>query len=358
MKKICIIANQSIICHKSQSGVAEFVDGLALSLTNAFEVYVITASRNPEFFFNFTKKIKKETKTWISATVMKVHYFILKENFDALSSVLSFINPDLIQLVDFEVANLPKSIPTIYAIDEHEPKEKYTQTIVLSSEWADHYHCLGLDEGILTNVFTPTNGLFIPKAFSKDNLIGKLKCKEELCTKYSLDKDKALYLYIGRLFWKKGIQYFPKLAKEIVKNNGQFLCVGPTQDNNILDENIIHINQRVSPVDIFSFLAAADFYIACSVQDIGPLMPRHACGYGAIPIVTQVTGMKKLFNQENAIIYTGAQDTIKTCMNLYNNLEQLQKKRITCMSWDFSWQQHIQSWIDLYNSIIEGKEIE
>ena len=131
-------------------------------------------------------------------------------------------------------------------------------------------------------------------------------------------------MYLGRLFWKKGIQYFPDLANAIADIDGYFICAGKL-DECFHNDNIIHINEKLSVIDSLNFLAAADFYIACSVQEMGPLMPRHACSYGAIPVVTQIIGMKKLFNEKNSIIFNSKnpKETITQCKTLYDDKEKL-----------------------------------
>lgn len=352
MRKICIIAEQSIICNNYKTGIGEFVDGLAISLTDAFDVSVITASERPSFAFNFTDKIKKETKDWVLAQVMGVNYYILKNNFNKLTLLLALIRPNLIQLVDFDIDNLPPRIPTVYTIDEHLPKNQYTHIVVHSADHGQKYNCVGLDQGVLTEFFNPASGLFIPQKYDVNDLSGKAYCKEAFCKQYNLDIEKPLYMYLGRINKKKGAQYFPGLADEIAKNNGYFVCMGKT-DKEFENENILHFNANASITTTLSYLAAADFYISCSVEDIGPLMPRHAACYGTIPITTPIMGMRTIFNDENAIVYTDATETIEKSIELYNNKEKLNQKRITCMSWDFSWQSKIQAWIDFYNSVIK-----
>ena len=63
-------------------------------------------------------------------------------------------------------------------------------------------------------------------------------------------------------------------------------------------------------IDIFNYLAGADFYVSCSKKDAAPLMPRHACCYGAIPIITSIPGLTSVFNENNSVQYENAEITI------------------------------------------------
>jgi glycogen synthase len=68
-------------------------------------------------------------------------------------------------------------------------------------------------------------------------------------------------------------------------------------------------------------------------MESGGLMPMTASRYGTIPIVTQNGGLKDNFNSSNAIIIKNdIIESINSAIELYNNKEELTKKRQIVMS--------------------------
>lgn len=186
---------------------------------------------------------------------------------------------------------------------------------------------------------------------------GKLVCKYALLKDFNIEnKNAPVFLYMGRLNKKKGIEDFPALAQAIHAHGGIFICIGPGEEcmNNPL---ILRLNTWVNEWDTVKYLAGADFYLAPSTMESSPLMPRHACRYGTIPLVRLAGGAGDVFNPENCIIINDLDNAINQAFDLWEEKKLLRKKRQQVMTYDFSWQRYIPQWLAMYNDFLSQIEL-
>lgn len=160
---------------------------------------------------------------------------------------------------------------------------------------------------------------------------------------YGIDKNKCIYFTMSRLVKEKNIEEIISIAPYVAENNGIIIILGRGEYEKILksfsrSQGIFYIDKLASPIQAAPLVSSADFYLNPSLYEPCGLMPMTASLYGAIPIVSQVGGLKDNFNQNNAIIIeNNLSEAISMANKLYNDKNALYDKRKICMSQDFSW---------------------
>ena len=233
---------------------------------------------------------------------------------------------------------------------------------------------IGILNGIDFDVWNPKNDPKINNHYGITNFSeGKILNKKYLCEKFSLDPEKPLFTFIGRLVWEKGADVLSPAIKKTLqdsKNNFSVLLLG-SGDHNL--EYQFKQLQSEFPKNIACYIgynetlahqiyAGADFLLMPSRVEPCGLNQMYAMRYGTLPIVRRVGGLKDTVvdmgdgglgichNQtaEFDIIHS-----IGRAIELYNNPKKTNQLRRKAMKIDHSWERVATEYQLLYQSIIK-----
>jgi len=232
--------------------------------------------------------------------------------------------------------------------------------------------CSGILNGIDIDVWNPETDPYLKKNYvSRIVISGKKENKNYLCTRFNLDKNKPLVVFIGRLVGEKGADLFAKAFEEVLnKNNISILLLG---SGNRKAEDDLKALKEVFKGSYNTFIgydeklahnmyAGADFLLMPSRVEPCGLNQMYALRYGTIPVVRSTGGLKDTVVDidENGfgIVHQNASVTdivyaIERAEKLYKNTAKFKSIRNTIMSINHSWDASAQAYINLYNSIIQ-----
>lgn len=387
MKKLALIANESVFSGSAKTAVGETVDSLANAIGKKYDTYVIC----PDGYGILTKFPQNMRKFGPYVRTCKVfgvtYYLINQQHWPELGwEVVNTIKADILHnFSDVEgylkLSYSPSKI--IYSFDKKEIIEnvenielhlsKYDAVRVWSKEYARKLLAQenklgtilanlsnfdGVINGIATPAYSPEKGLLIASKYSANNQAGKETCKEKICKIYGIPKDKVIFLMMCHLNNEKGMGSVLQCLPIIRDNNGILLLAGEPSEEfksqlNILTrkEGVILMHERPNPLKAIPLLAGADFYLNPSIQDPGGLLPMQASRYGTVPVITYIDALVDNFNEENAIIVENNDlaKSIRKAFELYADKESLQKMRKACMDQDFSWNNRKAAYTDIYD---------
>ncbi len=234
--------------------------------------------------------------------------------------------------------------------------------------------CVGILNGIDNDVWDASTDPYLAHHFSiKDVTEGKQQNKEILCTKYGLDTQKPLFVFIGRLVGEKAAEILPEsIATAIFNTNSaaSFFVLGSGQTEIEWPlQQMVHefpgiYNAYIGYNEALSHLiyAAADFLLMPSRVEPCGLNQMYAMRYGTVPIVRRTGGLKDTvvdmgdengygicFNHASAadLVYS-----ISRAASVYQDKTQLKKMRTTMMQIDNSWELTVEKYSNIYHSIL------
>ena len=233
--------------------------------------------------------------------------------------------------------------------------------------------CVGILNGIDTEVWDPATDPFIDDNFSAGNVAeGKEANKQVLCSRFNLNANLPLIVFIGRLVEEKAADVLPDSIMAAIygmQANVCFLILGSGdphvewQLNNMTSHfpgnynAMIGYNEKLS----HQMYAGADFLLMPSRVEPCGLNQMYAMRYGTVPVVRSTGGLKDTvidmgdeggygirFNHASVgdIIYS-----IGRAVNVYKDKEALQQMRTLMMQVDNSWDVSAQRYIDVYTSL-------
>ncbi|UNY97428.1 glycogen synthase [Zhouia spongiae] len=235
----------------------------------------------------------------------------------------------------------------------------------------EHQKCMGILNGIDTEVWNPETDEFIVKNYvSRIVQSGKKDNKRWLCREFGLNISKPLFAFIGRLVGEKGADLLPEVIDAVLpENNCNFLILGSghqeTEDRlNALKEKydgsynaFIGYDEKLSHI----IYAGADFLLMPSRVEPCGLNQMYSLRYGTIPIVRSIGGLKDTVIDiddggfgfcHDRVSLPEITDVIARAVRFYNEQPMVYKKnRKQLMRIDHSWDMSARQYLDLYNSL-------
>ena len=234
--------------------------------------------------------------------------------------------------------------------------------------------CIGILNGIDTDIWNPENDPFIIFNYNyKSVQKGKKQNKLELCSRFYLDSEKPLFIFIGRLVGEKAADLLAAAISESIYNyqgNAGFLVLGsgdPTVENSL--EQMKHkfsgyFNTYIGYQEQLSHImyAGADFLLMPSRVEPCGLNQLYALRYGTIPIVRSTGGLKDTVKDlsevkgfgirfDNASV-TEMVNAVGRAIDFYENKpDEFARNRSYIMTLDHSWDTSAGQYIKLYNSL-------
>lgn len=260
--------------------------------------------------------------------------------------------------------------------------ESYLQELVYQSNGLEHLFemeknkCIGILNGIDAEVWNPATDTYLDHHFKIKNAAkGKELIKDELCEAFHLDKSKPLFIFIGRLVAEKAADVLPDAflsAMYVFPGRLNFLILGSGDE--LVEQQLLklsehfkgNIHAEIGYKEKLShqMYAGADFLLMPSRVEPCGLNQMYAMRYGTIPIVRNTGGLRdtvKDMGEENGwgFVFNHAtvgdiNDAIGRALELYeNNQIKMKKMREKMLRFDHSWENAIQQYMDVYESVIE-----
>ncbi len=233
--------------------------------------------------------------------------------------------------------------------------------------------CSGILNGIDAEVWNPAADHYLKYDYTAANVKeGKEKCKKELCEIFGLNREKPLFVFIGRLVDDKAADLLPAVIGDSFYHIGRkmnFLILGsgdPAIEGQLNAMNAyaesdyscyIGYNEGLSHL----MYAAADFLLMPSRVEPCGLNQMYALRYGTVPLVRNTGGLRDtvkdigdeggygfLFDHASVQDITHA---IWRALLLYEDKEKLNDCRNQMMGIDFSWQHCIRNYLYIYHSL-------
>ncbi|MEO6721604.1 MAG: glycogen synthase [Ferruginibacter sp.] len=233
--------------------------------------------------------------------------------------------------------------------------------------------CTGILNGIDDVVWNPATDSYLEPTFTiEETTEGKLANKKVLCEQFSLDIDKPLIVFIGRLVYEKAADLLPQSIFDSVYHmeaKMNFLVLGSGDSHveweleNMKTQLTGYYNSKIGYNEKLShqMYAGADFLLMPSRVEPCGLNQMYAMRYGTVPIVRNTGGLRDtvidygepggygiLFNDATVWDITYS---IHRALEMYNEPGLITETRKTIMAIDNSWENSAGQYINLYNSL-------
>jgi starch synthase len=234
--------------------------------------------------------------------------------------------------------------------------------------------CVGILNGIDSDVWDPATDKFIPTTYSfEDADEGKQASKESLCEEFNLNPEKPLIVFIGRLVGEKAADLLPDAiisSMYSMKGNVNFLVLGSGEPHVEWQlQQLAHTfsgnyNAMIGYNEALShrMYAGADFLLMPSRVEPCGLNQMYAMQYGTVPMVRSTGGLKDTVTdmgewQGWGIRFNHASigdivHAVSRAVDLYyDKKETLTRMRKHMMQIDNSWENSVQQYLNIYQSL-------
>ena len=234
------------------------------------------------------------------------------------------------------------------------------------------YKLTGILNGIDTVGYDPASDSDIPATFSKYDLSGKAKCKEELQKELGLEvsPDTMIIGMVSRLVSHKGFDLVRAVCEKILECPVQIAVLGSGE--RVFEDHFRYLQSkypgRVSFVCGFipplakRIYAGSDVFLMPSKSEPCGLAQMISLRYGTVPIVRETGGLKDSIKDVGGIKGNGFTfqtynaddmlDAVHRAHARYCNKERWKETVLNALSCDFSWGRSAQTYIDLYKSLL------
>ncbi len=232
---------------------------------------------------------------------------------------------------------------------------------------------LGILNGIDFKVWNPETDNYLNNHFDKTSSeAGKRANKNILCETFGLDKEKPLFVFIGRLVGEKAADLLPQAIIDSFNYIGRkmnFLILGSGE--NEVEEKLNQL-KSISQKDFNVYIgyneklshqmyAGADFLLMPSRVEPCGLNQMYAMRYGTIPLVRKTGGLMDTvidLGEENGYGITFNEASVGNithaifrAVKLFHEKQSFHSLRRKIMELDFSWDHSAQQYVDLYKNL-------
>ncbi len=232
---------------------------------------------------------------------------------------------------------------------------------------------MGILNGIDFKVWNPETDNYLNNHFDKTSSeAGKRANKNILCETFGLDKEKPLFVFIGRLVGEKAADLLPQAIIDSFNYIGRkmnFLILGSGE--NEVEEKLNQL-KSISQKDFNVYIgyneklshqmyAGADFLLMPSRVEPCGLNQMYAMRYGTIPLVRKTGGLMDTvidLGEENGYGITFNEASVGNithaifrAVKLFHEKQSFHSLRRKIMELDFSWDHSAQQYVDLYKNL-------
>ena len=221
----------------------------------------------------------------------------------------------------------------------------------------------GILNGIDYSIWNPETDKYIAKNFSKKDLGGKAKDREDLESICNLPekKDVPLIGIVSRLAEQKGFDILAQGIDTICRMNLHLVILGTgdlkyhliMQDMVKKYPKVISLHLKFDDALAHKIYAGSDIFLMPSRYEPCGLGQLIAFRYGTIPLVFKTGGLADTVNKENGFVFDkyNAQELIKTidkALSAFADKKKWQQLVAKAMELDFSWEGSAKKYIELY----------
>jgi starch synthase len=234
---------------------------------------------------------------------------------------------------------------------------------------SEAYKCIGILNGIDTDVWNPANDDFLEAKLKKDINKFKQKNKEILLKNSGLDPSLPLISFIGRFANEKGADLLPGIIDESIRRNLPFNWVVLGTGDKWVEQNIALLAQKrpdkvaaiISYNEAIShqIYAGSDFILMPSRVEPCGLNQLYAMKYATLPIVHNLGGLKDsviYFDGENgcglkfnSLDFDSIFEELNKAAYLFNNNSLLLQARTNAVNLDYSWPNSAKQYKAIYD---------
>lgn len=267
-----------------------------------------------------------------------------------------------------ETADRIITVSPSYAKEVLDPWYSYGLDRILVQK---QHKLIGILNGIDTDSYNPEKDPSIAWRFSKDNLSGKAKCKNEMLTELGLTVDNAPIIgIVSRLVQHKGFDLIRSAFEEIINLGFKFAVLGSGEK--IYEEFFIEMARRYpEKVSVTTgyipelariIYAGSDMILMPSQNEPCGLAQMIAMRYGTPPIVRETGGLRNSVRDnggENGNGFTfkaydadDMLDAVRRAKCDYDDKKRWNALVLRAMNCDYSWKVPAENYIKVFEELI------
>ena len=228
----------------------------------------------------------------------------------------------------------------------------------------------GILNGIDSAAYDPATDAFIPYQYTADNPSIREKNKISLQTRLGLAADPQIPLFgmVTRMDRQKGVDVAFEALRKFTNRPWQFVILG-TGDPALEEAarelqtslpDRVRVESRFDAKLARLIYAGADMLLMPSRYEPCGLAQMIAMRYGCLPVVHATGGLSDTVNESTGFTYkTDTARSLRTAMlkalNAYEDRDGWLARQKNAMRADFSWGQSAQTYLELYESLLEKK---
>ncbi|MCK5133827.1 MAG: glycogen synthase GlgA [Candidatus Sabulitectum sp.] len=234
----------------------------------------------------------------------------------------------------------------------------------------EHSHKLtGILNGIDPLLWNPATDEEILSNYSPGNMGGKAVCKKRLCSELGLKQSEEAPLLgmVTRLTSQKGIDLVITCMDRLMEMNLSLAILGTGElwaEQALLDAaerypDCISVTIAYDDSRARRIFAGADAFLMPSVFEPCGLGQMMAMRYGTVPLVRSVGGLADSVTGEIGFSFSDGNDefikAMKELLESWRNRRRWAWYRRRCMSTDFSWDNRVNEYMEVYRKALGGK---
>ena len=262
-----------------------------------------------------------------------------------------------------------------YSQEIQTPEYGYGMEGILTKRTSDLY---GILNGVDYTEWSPEADTYTAAHYSARDLSGKQACKKDLLNEYGLPdrlSTKPLLGVISRLADQKGFDLLSDIMDELMAMDLGFVLLGNgEQKYHDLFERIARQYPKKAGIKIaynnslaHKIEAGCDMFLMPSRYEPCGLNQIYSLKYATVPIVRATGGLDDTISDYSEAAGTGNGfkfsdynsreflRTIKRALKVFENNAAWHKLMQNCMSYDFSWKQSAEQYVELYKKAIVKK---
>ena len=178
--------------------------------------------------------------------------------------------------------------------------------------------------------------------------------KSDFREQYSIPPSRIIVLGVAFGWgYKKGLDCFIELAKELDKNKYQIVLVG-TDDkvDEILSDNIISIHRTENQEKLAEIYTAADVFVNPTREENYPTVNMEAVACGTSVITFRTGGSPECVDENTGFVV----DSFCEVLEMINKNQYTEASQVRCIksSRRFDYKTKYGEYINLYNEILRG----
>lgn len=229
---------------------------------------------------------------------------------------------------------------------------------------------VGILNGVDYEEWRTTGNPFLAASYSRADLSGKATCKQALQTELGLTPSATTPLFgvVTRIAEQKGLGIMLGALEEMLSTDMQFVLLGsgaPEYERSLLElaarfPRQVGIRIGYDQALAHRIEAGSDFYLMPSQFEPCGLNQMYSHRYGAVPVVRRTGGLDDTVvdvledaDRANGIKFTeysthALAKAIRKALVLFEDLELLSLYRQNGMALDFSWNEAVTRYVEVY----------